>query len=122
MLDNPNASRQRRKSSGGDVSVSIWLGVLQILLAVILTLVSLVEQFNVDACGFSSHCNFELLTASAFVTPLVAVGALLIEGIAVVLLVRQDRRSWWVPALGIVLTIAGYVVAHVLNIIATGSS
>ena len=69
--------------------------------------------------GFSRHCDFDLLTRSAFVTPLAAVGALLIEGVAVALLVRRGSRIWWVPAVGIVVVIVGYVVAHVLNAVAT---
>ncbi|MBG6060069.1 hypothetical protein RCH16_003526 [Cryobacterium sp. MP_M5] len=120
MLDIPFSTRQRRRTSGTDVSVAVSLAVLQILIAVILTLISLMEQFNVDACGFSRHCDFDLLTRSVFVTPLAAVGALLIEGVAVALLVRRGSRIWWVPAVGIVVVIVGYVVAHVLNAVATG--
>lgn len=83
-------------------------------------MIAFLEQFNVDACGFSRESNFELLSASMFITPLVAVGVLLIEGIAAVLLLRLGRRIWWVLAIGTVVVISGYLVAHVLNGIATG--
>jgi hypothetical protein len=120
MFGYPFSSRQPRRTSGTDVSVAVSFAVLQILIAEILPLISFMEQFNVDACGFSRHCDFDLLTRSAFVTPLAAVGALLVEGVAVTLLVRRGSRIWWVPAVGIVVVIVGYVVAHVLNAVARG--
>jgi hypothetical protein len=57
MFDIPFSTRQRQRTSGTDVSVAVSLAVLQVLIAVILTLISLMEQFNVDACGFSRHCD-----------------------------------------------------------------
>ncbi|TFB95909.1 hypothetical protein [Cryobacterium sp. HLT2-28] len=51
-----------RRTSGTDVSVAVLLAVLHILIAVILTLISLMEQFNFDAI-VERQCRGTILNA-----------------------------------------------------------
>lgn len=76
---------------------------------------------GVAACSaILTGCDYPLLRATAWITPIATVASL---GLAVVALARRRRtrrRTWWVPVLSVASTVGAFVVASALVQVALG--
>lgn len=97
----------------------VGLLVLQALAVVAIYYWIVAQSLSVSGCGYG--CNYELLTASYDAFIWVAIGAFLASLVGVVLLSSRGKESWWVPLVGLGLTVIVGIFTLVAMQIATSS-
>ena len=101
-----------RHGDGFAGATSLILAVA-VLIGLLLSFGVVIQQMGVAACsGSPDSCDFTLLGVTTWITP--GATALTIASTTAVLAVRKHIRSWWVPALGILLELAAFVLASAL--------
>lgn len=108
-------------SRTADIVVTSILGMLLLLISIVLTVFGLLAQLNADVCAPPVHpCNFPLLAATMFITPVVALAAIGVTITGIIIRARRNKPTWWVPLVGIGVVIVAFVITAVLNTAAIG--
>ena len=107
--------RTRRPPGVVDLTATIAVLVLLVLIAALLSFLVILEEMGVAACSaLTSSCDYALLSATMWITPAVAVACIVMTLAALATRSRTMRYSWWVPLGGVVLTIIAFVVSSIL--------
>ncbi|HEY5319623.1 MAG TPA: hypothetical protein VIJ76_01990 [Galbitalea sp.] len=93
--------------------------VVLIFVSVVFSVIAFLEAFSADACGPTHPCNLEVAQAAVYVTPGVAIAAILLTVVLAVVFIRSERRLWAAPTLGIALVVVAFVVASIMNGVST---
>lgn len=100
-----------RKDSGAILSSLLWG--LQLLVAVVAVTLVYFTRLSIPPCG--TDCDFSLLEMTWIAYAIVALG--LFVGIGILQMLLPGTSRWWVPAIGIALTVgAAFVAIHVSEI------
>jgi uncharacterized BrkB/YihY/UPF0761 family membrane protein len=95
--------------------VSVVLLVVLIIIGAVLSFGVILEQLGVAGCsGATSTCDFGLLGVTTWITPVVALSFVVLTVLALAIRAKTSRPSWWVPLVGVVLTVIGFAVASAL--------
>ena len=104
-----------------DLVVTIVLLILLVIVVAALSFTVILEQMGVAGCsGALASCNFTLLGVTTWITPLVGVASVVLTLAALATRAKSSRRSWWVPLVGLLLTVFAFTVASVLVSVALG--
>jgi hypothetical protein len=101
------------------VFLAIVLTVVLVFISAVFSAVAFLEAFSVDACGPTHPCNLEVAQAAVYVTPSVAIAAILLTVVLAVVFVRSERPLWAAPTFGIALVVVAFVVASIMNGVST---
>jgi len=107
-------SAESSHGDGGSGATALLLAVAA-LIGLLLSFGVVIQQMGVAACsGSPPSCDYVLLGATTWVTP--GATALTIVSTTAALVVRKHVviRSWWVPAFGILLELAAFLLASAL--------
>ena len=91
----------------------LWLA--QIVVAGVASALVWFREISIPHC--SQSCDFELLSQTSVVFGVIAVGLVVVAGAGLVL-VRSFSWSWAIPAVGIVVTLVGAIIANHLSDVA----
>ena len=105
---------RRHRSRGIIASVSLLI--LDVLVGLMLSVVLFLMQMGVAACSdVSVHCDYQLLYATLWITPITTM-ATAAATITVLVLQRRLRTvaTWLVPALGLMSVVIAFIVSATL--------
>ena len=101
-----------------DVVLTIVLDLVYLILTLLGSVFGAFLAFASDSCGSSTVCNDDQISAGWVVATLVVwAPVIFVIGISILLLVLK-RRAFWMPILGIVLTIAIEAIGFTLAVTA----
>jgi uncharacterized BrkB/YihY/UPF0761 family membrane protein len=111
----PGPLTTARDSRSANLVATIVLLVLLVLVTVVLSFTVVLEQMGVARCsGAISSCDVGLLGLTAWITPIVGLVFTALTVVALASGRKAPRRAWWVPCLGILLTVAAFGLASTL--------
>lgn len=110
-IRNTSDGTRSERPAASDVILAIVLTIGMVILSAIVV----VETMAVAGCGPTHPCNFPLITASQYLTPIAGVFGLIATIVLGVVFVRRETPLWWAPTVGGTLVIVAFVVASVLN-------
>jgi uncharacterized membrane protein YhaH (DUF805 family) len=104
-----------RPSTSEDRAATIALTVILGLTGAVLSFGVLLQQTGVAACsGSAAACDYALLAATTWITPTVALAALVLSVVVLARRWRTRRRTWWVPVAGMLAAFAAFAVASLV--------
>jgi uncharacterized Tic20 family protein len=109
------AARERTRPTW-DLVLTIVLLASYLLETVIATIVGVLLVFMSDSCGSSSYCNDGQLTAGIAIAAFGVWIPVVFVLVGSVLLLVFKRRAFWVPLVGMVLTVAIWILGFVVTI------
>lgn len=108
-------ARPRRPPTADDLAATIALSVLLLVVGCGLSFFVLLEQSGVAGCSAdASACDYALLSATTWITPAATIASLALAIVALARRPRTRRRTWWLPALGLVITGVAFTIASML--------
>jgi hypothetical protein len=104
-----------RPAGPEDLAVTIAFTVFLVAAGIVLSFVAVLELMRVDACGPDpSVCDLTLAAATIWITPTATLVSIALVIVAFVRRPGRLRRTWWVPVLGVAVTIGGFALASLL--------
>ncbi|MEN2742618.1 DUF6264 family protein [Microbacterium sp. X-17] len=106
----------RRPAGAGNLVATILLLILLIVVGAVLSFFVILQQTGIAACSANpAVCDHELLGVTTWITPAVVLVGIVLSIVSVGLRrPASQRRTWWVPLLGLGLTVIAFVVASML--------
>lgn len=105
----------RRPAGAWNLVATILLLILLIVVGAVLSFFVILQQMGIAACSaIPTQCDYELLEVTTWITPAVVLVGIVLSIVSVSFRRRGSRRTWWVPLLGIGLTVIAFVVASML--------
>lgn len=105
----------RRPAGVENLVATILLLILLMVVGAVLSFFVILQQTGIAACSPNpASCDHELLGVTTWITPSVVLLGIVLSIVSLSFRIRGSRRTWWVPLLGIGLTIIAFVVASML--------
>jgi hypothetical protein len=107
--------RVHRPAGPEDLAATVAFTVVLVSVGIVLSFVAVLELMRVAACGSAaSICDFALAGAAIWITPAATLVSIALVTVALVRRPQRRRRTWWVPVLGVGVTIGGFALASLL--------
>jgi len=101
--------------SNVDIVLTVGLLVALVIGGLSLSFLALLKQMGVAACsGDPTRCDYTLLAVAFYITPATAIVSCLCVIGGLVWGKRWNVRLWWIPTVGIALTLTAFVLTTAL--------